>query len=199
MALLSTTRIATSEKSERDTKNERNIDEQFPCTMLAGCGNVCIRRTAHRSTGSVWSFPADWSLQRTSRSLHKMPTRERGVSSGARHSTWMLVLSPTGLMTSKAIEDFRTTRVRCRGPSMINRLDAMSRLRQSYHESSIPMRLHKWTGELPSYSCLPLNQLSARLGLTFTFIHVVRQGRYLGQCTIHRIIKGIRIWGCTAY
>jgi hypothetical protein len=90
--------------------------------MLAGCGKVCIRRTAHKSTGDDESLPSEGSRHRTSRSLHKIPTSARGVNSGARQSTCTVDASPNALNTSNDTIALRTTRVSSKGPSMMRRL-----------------------------------------------------------------------------
>lgn len=98
------------------------LHQPFPCTILAGCGNVCIRKTAHKSTGDDGSLPSEGSRQRTSKSLHNMPTSDRGVSSGAKQSTCTVDASPSALIASNETTALRTTRVRSKGPSMIRRL-----------------------------------------------------------------------------
>ena len=105
-----------------ETWNVVDVHSLLPCTILAGCGSVCIRSTAQRSTLDVGSCPSDGSRHSTSRSLHKMPTRDLGVNSGDKHSTSTEALSPCGSMTSKPTVAFLTTRVSCSGPSMIRRL-----------------------------------------------------------------------------
>jgi len=93
----------------------------FPCTILAGWGKVCIRKTAHKSTGDDGSLPSEGSRQRTSKSLHNIPTSDRGVSSGARQSTCTVDASPSALIASNETTALRTTRVSSKGPSMIRR------------------------------------------------------------------------------
>lgn len=102
------------------------IDPPFPCTILAGWGKVCIRKTAHKSTGDDGSLPSEGSRQRTSKSLHNIPTSDRGVSSGARQSTCTVDASPSALIASNETTVLRTTRVSSKGPSMIRRLDMFS-------------------------------------------------------------------------
>lgn len=102
------------------------IDSPFPCTILAGWGKVCMRKTAHKSTGDDGSLPSEGSRQRTSKSLHNIPTSDRGVSSGARQSTCTVDASPSALIASNETTALRTTRVSSRGPSMIRRLEMLS-------------------------------------------------------------------------
>lgn len=94
----------------------------LPWTMLAGCGKVCIRKTAHKSTYAIGSLPSEGSRHKTNKSLHRMPTRGRGVNSGARQSTCTVDASPWALIASKDTTVFLTTRVRSKLPSMIKRL-----------------------------------------------------------------------------
>ena len=94
--------------------------------MLAGCGKVCIRSTAQRSTGELGSFPSEGSLHKTRRSLQRMPTNGLGVSSGARQSTCTVDASPWALNASNDTTAFRTTRVNRREPSIIKRLGEVS-------------------------------------------------------------------------
>lgn len=90
--------------------------------MLAGCGKVCIRRTAQSSTNEFGSRPSDGSRHNTKRSLQSIPISGRGVSSGERQSTDTFVASPCESSTSKFMLCLRTTRVRSNGPSIIRRL-----------------------------------------------------------------------------
>src|SRR5271170_5794582 len=94
--------------------------------MLAGCGNVCIRRTAHRSTHDDGSCPSVGSRHSTNKSLHNMPMSDRGFNSGARHSTCTIEASPCALIASNDIVVLRTTRVKRSGPSIMRRLDTWS-------------------------------------------------------------------------
>lgn len=94
----------------------------LPCSTLAGSGTVCILSTAQRSYSVCGFSPFDGSLQRTRRSLQRMPTSGRGVASVVRQSTCTRVFSPSGLYTSLNVWDLRTTRARTIRPSMTRRL-----------------------------------------------------------------------------
>ena len=122
IALLSTKRSAAQTSGEFLLSNHDIDNVPFPCTMLAGCGSVCIRRTAHRSTCELGSCPSVVSRHKTSKSLHRTPIKDRGVSSGDKHSTCTVDASPFESMTSKETVALRTTLVSWRGPSMISRL-----------------------------------------------------------------------------
>jgi hypothetical protein len=123
IALLSTSRRAGgNEHAVSENPGARVEKVPFPCTILAGCGNVCMRNTAHKSTGDVGSWPSEGSRHRTRRSLHRIPISGRGVSSGARQSTCTVDASPWAFMASKDTTALRTTRVSNRGPSIISRL-----------------------------------------------------------------------------
>lgn len=124
IALLSTSLSTIPRKSHQPTGQQikdMKSDSPFPCTILAGCGNVCILNTAHRSTNEFGSFPSLGSLHSTIKSLHKMPTNALGVCSGLKQSTCTFDASPWLSISSNAIVAFRTTRVRSKGPSMMNR------------------------------------------------------------------------------
>jgi hypothetical protein len=170
----------------------RRNDILLPCTTLAGCPSVCIRRTAQSSTKHPGLWPRDGSLQRTSKSLQRIPTRSRGVSSGARHSTKMSWVSPSLFIISNGIELRLTTRVRCNCPSIMSRLE-MIRIpfRQGTLGESSPMRLHQWAGEFPSYSSLPLYQFLSRFGVTLAFVHVRRQCCDFSQGSVKRIVSPV--------
>lgn len=107
-------------QSKRPHYGDRDIP--LPWTMLAGCGNVCMRSTAHKSTGEFGSCPSDGSRHKTNRSLQRIPIKDRGVSSGDRHSTCTSEVSPCESMTSNDTVALRTTRVRCNEPSIMRRL-----------------------------------------------------------------------------
>lgn len=94
----------------------------LPWTMLAGCGSVCIRNTAHKSTLQLGSLPSEGSRQRTNKSLHRIPISGRGVSSGAKQSTCTIDWSPWAFIASNDTVALRTTRVRSNGPSIMRRL-----------------------------------------------------------------------------
>lgn len=143
----------------------RPICAPFPWTMLAGCGNVCIRKTAHKSTGVLISFPSEGSRQSTSKSLHKMPTNARGVNSGAKQSTCTVEESPCASNASKETMALRTTRVSLNDPSMISRLCGCTR---GLGNRPRILACH-WTSflrdsdsRLPSFMLLASREISAR-------------------------------------
>lgn len=164
----------------------------FPCTMLAGCGRVCILKTAHKSTCELGSWPSEGSRHKTRRSLQRIPINGRGVNSGARQSTCTDVESPWELIESNETTAFRTTRVNRRGPSMMRRLKTNYRtinvVVRQVRLKNLPMRLNQWTGKSTSDPWLPLNQFSSRLRLPFAFIHVVSERWYLYQCSVEGIV-----------
>lgn len=152
----------------------------LPCTTLAGCAVVCIRKTAHRSYSAFLSAPCDGSLHNTSISLHNSARRGRGVSSGCRQSTCTSVLSPSGLKTSANVAFFRTTRDRFKVPSIISRL----RMKEKKNRGSAsnfddgtgledsPVWLYQRTREFATNLRLPVQQLPARFRFTFALVHV---------------------------
>lgn len=108
-------------------KNSQNVaNTPLVWTILVGCGIVCIRRTAHRSTGELGSCPFEGSLQRTNRSLQRIPYKGRGVCSGARHSTSTFGVLPLESTISNETVCFRTIRVNFNLPSMMSRLGSKS-------------------------------------------------------------------------
>jgi hypothetical protein len=128
-----------------------NIYLPLPCTILAGCGRVCILNTAHKSTCEPRSWPSDGSRHKTRRSLHSIPINGRGVNSGAKQSTCTVVASPCELIVSNDTTAFRTTRVSKRGPSMMRRLKisywTVSGTVKKTHRKNIPMRLDQGARE----------------------------------------------------
>ena len=123
MALLSTRWRAATMGGEQLFRTKRDYqDPPLPCTMLAGCGKVCMCNTAHKSTKEDASLPSDGSRHRTSRSLHKIPKSARGVNSSARQSTCTVDALPNALKTSDDTTALQTTRVSNKGPSMIRQL-----------------------------------------------------------------------------
>lgn len=132
MALLSTRRRAVKMSGEWLFGTQKNwCDSPLPWTILAGCGSVCMRSTAHKSTGDDESLPSEGSRHKTSRSLHKIPTSARGVNSGAKQSTCTVDISPNALNTSNDTIALRTTRVSSNGPSMMRRLTTLQHNEQS--------------------------------------------------------------------
>lgn len=121
IALLSTSRRTVGwNQQQSDRGSMWNLP--LPWTMLAGCGSVCIRSTAHKSTLELGSLPSEGSRQSTNKSLHNMPISGRGVSSGAKQSTCTVDWSPWAFIASNDTVALRTTRVRSKGPSIIRRL-----------------------------------------------------------------------------